>query len=515
MKALVFKFRFETMAIALSTVKVLSVLSIMWLPIQACYAGKFSSKYPCQDTGKRCVSSGARTVDGYVVHKDCWEWSYGKTCNYPSKNNCSQYVHCYLVGFRECLLSDSVGNCVNQLKEYSCKRWAPSSIPIEKIRYGREEKQGINNIRCKGLPCIDGNCIDKSYDSNNEIMDSVSKLYAVSQMKGVVNMLMELFAGYSASCTKKAVGYSNCCKLDGGSNNWGHNLGAQCTKDEQTLIETRKKNLCVYVGKENKQTLGMSILVKHHWCCFGNMLNKVIQVEGRKQLGLAFGTPSSPDCRGLTLEQLLKLDWNKMNFSEFEIEIMKKMKIPESKDLEARIKNSMPNVQTSPGERIASSNRRDGINNNTVDDSWEAEEEKRFTDENIRQVQAEEERRRAEHERLVEEQRQVELRRQAEETRLAQIRAQEEEKQRLIRQAEAKRQRKALIEKELSDAKSKFIVAQNESISSEKPFSQGIGYFLTPGNSPAHIEFHRAKKAYLEAAKRFRELENKLKSGNY
>jgi conjugal transfer mating pair stabilization protein TraN len=87
------------------------------------------------------------------------------------------------VAFRECLLTDSLGNCVNQLKEYSCKSWEPNYINKEKVRYGMEEKEGVEQLVCKGIPCIDGHCVDKSYDSNNEMMDSVSRLYAISQMK--------------------------------------------------------------------------------------------------------------------------------------------------------------------------------------------------------------------------------------------------------------------------------------------------------------------------------------------
>ena len=53
---------------------------------------RFTSSYPCSDAVKTCVSKGARIVDGFEVHRDCWEWSYVKTCNYPSKNDCRLYI---------------------------------------------------------------------------------------------------------------------------------------------------------------------------------------------------------------------------------------------------------------------------------------------------------------------------------------------------------------------------------------------------------------------------------------
>lgn len=350
--------------IQISFVVLALVLSLLFSPSRASAGTKFQSKFPCSDQSKSCMSNGVRTIEGFQVHRDCWEFSYGKSCNYPSKNNCGLFAHCYLVAFRQCLLQDSLGNCVNQVKEYSCKRWEPNYINKETVRYGKEDRAGLTQLICKGVPCIDGNCVDKSFDSNNEMMDSVSRLYAISQMKNVTDMNFRLFAGFASHCTKKPTDYSNCCKLNGGANNWGHQLGAKCSKDEVTLIEQRKKNLCIYVGKSTSAKI--LTITKHHWCCFGNMLNKVLQVEGHKQLGMSFGSGGNPDCRGLTLAELLRLDFNKMDFSEFEAEIMKKMKLPQSNDLQNRIKSSMPTIQKPKDEREASENMRDGINKNIV-----------------------------------------------------------------------------------------------------------------------------------------------------
>jgi conjugal transfer mating pair stabilization protein TraN len=396
------------------------------------YASRFASNYPCVDSSKTCIDHSTKMIEGQAVTR-CWEYSYDKTCNYPSKDNC--HYNCannepgYYVASHQCLLRDSLGNCVNEEREYSCKRWNTSTINKDKVRYGTEEREGEEQLICKGVPCIDGNCIDKSFDSNNEMMDSVSRLYAVSEMKGAKDLNTQLFAGYHAHCSKKATGYSNCCNLTGGGNNWGHNIGAKCTPDEKNLIEQRKRNLCIYVGKEGVQKLGVHVAAKHHFCCFGNMLNKVIQVEGRKQLGLNFGSKNNADCRGLTLKELLSLDFNKMDFSEFEAEILKKMKLPKTSDMQARLKSSMPNMQKPQEERALSKNKRDGFNASLQDDSWEAEEE-----------------RRVEEERLA-----IERTRQAEEQRRQLAQEQERGKQ---RQEEEKKQKRMVKERELAQTRS-------------------------------------------------------------
>jgi hypothetical protein len=300
---------------------------------------------------------------------------------------------------------------------------------------------------------------------------------------------------------------------------WGTNLGAGCTKDERTLLENRQKNLCTYVGKEEKSTIGVTTVVKHHWCCFDNIISKVVQEQGRKQLGLTFGTADAPNCRGLTLDELERIDFQKLDLSEFiqdfKAKFFGKYKAPNIADMETRVKGTMPDIRKFDGDPHNQDNNMTGWSERVKDDSYEATEEKLFEEEHLRLVQAERESKKAEDTRLVEEQRQLELRRQMEQTRLAQIRATEEEKQRVIRQAEAKRQRKLLLEKELSAAWSKYTIAQDEFSKFYSQFKTGIGYWIPPENISARIENDRLKKVYLKAIEEVRKLENKLKSGNY
>ncbi len=486
-------------------------------------ATRFTSNYPCQDNGRTCVSSGVRTVDGFQIHKDCWEYSYSKTCNYPSKNDCSQYSHCYLVQDLPCLLRDSYGYCVNLHKEFSCKSWTPAPIEAEIVRTGLVEKTGKDRLVCKGVPCIDGNCVDKAYMTDGDMMDSVSKLYAVSQMKGAKDLNFKLFEGFGAHCSKKATSYTNCCST--ALKGWGKNLGAGCTKDEQDLIDKRQKNLCVYVGKVNKQKVGVTTVVKHHYCCFGGMLNKVIQVEGRKQLGINFGSGGNTDCRGLTLAEIMRLDFDKMDFSEFFADILKRMKIPKIGDITARVDASLPNIRKYDGNKHNKENRKTGVNESFKDDSFEADEERRIAEENRR---LEEERAR-ELARL-EEERKKELAKQeairAEKERLAAVERARQESIRLeqIRQAqiaEAKRQRKIAKEYELAVANRALQDANKISDNMWSTHVRKFGYYANGhwligfgSPVPAEITNHKDKVvAPLQAE--VQKIIQVLQTGNY
>ena len=320
---------------------VIMFTAFSWFVPEARAGNRFQSSYPCVDNGKYCVSSGTRTVQGFEVHRDCWEWAYNKQCNYPSKNDCApQHAKCYSLGMYDCVLRDSLGNCVNILKEFSCKRWIPTVIESETIRYGAEDKDGIEGLVCEGVPCIDGNCIDKSYEMDGDMVSSVAQIGALSQGKSD-GINFKIFEGMGRNCTKKPVGCLSCCHVY--PKGWGKKLGAKCSKDEEILSEKRQKNLCLYVGKERKKTAGVTTLIKHHYCCFSNMLEKVVQVQARKQLGLNFGSGGSPNCRGLTLDELSRVDFSKMDFFEVAAEIQKKMVMPNVADVEGRIKGSLNN----------------------------------------------------------------------------------------------------------------------------------------------------------------------------
>lgn len=296
------------------------------------------SQMGCSDGAKTCINSGERMIDGMRVYKACWEWSYKKTCNFPSKNDCARYAHCYSLGQRSCLLRDAYGNCVNLQKEFSCKRWTPSYIESETVRYGLEDKDGPESLVCKGIPCIDGNCIDKSYEMDADMVSSVAQLSALSQGKNTPAGF-KIFEGANRHCAKKGMEYSNCCQVF--PKGWGKQLGAKCSKEEQLLSDGRQKNLCIYVGSESIKKAGLHIGKKHFYCCFGNILEKTIQVQARKQLGLNFGSGGSPNCRGLTLDELARVDFSKMDFSEVAAEMQKKIVMPNIGDVQGRIKNSI------------------------------------------------------------------------------------------------------------------------------------------------------------------------------
>lgn len=217
----------------------------------------------------------------------------------------------------------------------------------------QKDKVDKGALVCEAIPCIDGNCIDKSYKMDSDIVSSISMLKALSQGKNTPAGF-KIFEGRGQHCSRKAADYQNCCRMSSG---WGNELGARCSKDEQILAEKRAKNLCIYVGKTTKKNMGVVTLTKHYYCCFSNMLEKIIQVQARKQPALRgnffgsdrFGSGGNPDCRGLTIEELSLVDFSQIDFTELATEIFSKVVMPNVNDVEMRVKNSFDRLSKTQG----------------------------------------------------------------------------------------------------------------------------------------------------------------------
>ena len=319
------------------------LVAILLISLQSIAGGGFNNGYSCSDARRECIDSGTRVIDGIEVTRDCWEYSYTKTCQIPSKDDCRLYGHCYSFGQRDCLLRDKLGNCINALKEFSCERWVPSHTDKDLAKRKYSEKDAAEELVCRGIPCLDGNCVDKSYQMDEEMLQSVSKLYALAEGK-VKDGEVNLFEGNNMHCSNKMLGASKCCNIS--PKGWMHEYGASCTNGEKLLAKKRADNLCVFALETKSTTAGVVTVRKRHYCCFTNIIEKVFQEQVRKQLGIGFAKDDNTDCRGLTLEELFdpRVDFSKMDFSEIAADIAKKMQLPEIGDVEHRVLSSIDNI---------------------------------------------------------------------------------------------------------------------------------------------------------------------------
>jgi len=86
-----------------------------------------------------------------------------------------------------------------------------------------------------------------------------------------------------------------------------------CDPNEQTMQLKRGQNLCVYLDTYcSSKVLGVCVERKEQHCCFNSVLAKLINRQGRAQLGLPMD-----QCGGFTQAQLQALDFSRIDLSEF------------------------------------------------------------------------------------------------------------------------------------------------------------------------------------------------------
>lgn len=103
-----------------------------------------------------------------------------------------------------------------------------------------------------------------------------------------------------------------------------------CEQEEEVLAMQRGQNLCTYVGSYCSQRfLGSCVSRRSTYCCFNSKLGRIIQEQGRSQLGIDWGTAEAPNCDGLTQEQFQQIDFSSIDFSEFIEDIARNVQMPD------------------------------------------------------------------------------------------------------------------------------------------------------------------------------------------
>lgn len=116
-----------------------------------------------------------------------------------------------------------------------------------------------------------------------------------------------------------------------------------CNPEERQLSAMRGEGKCHYVGATHNQFMGMwTSSDTHVYCCFPSPLIAHLQKEARKQLGKDFGPPTNPDCGGLSMAEIQRVDFSKMDLSPLFEDLLKK----------ARTNKSIPDTSKA-AERMA------------------------------------------------------------------------------------------------------------------------------------------------------------------
>lgn len=212
-----------------------------------------------------------------------------------------------------CAITNTYGQCISWQETYTCI--------TQTVQEGcaAESVQVICPQAPSGIRCLD----DPDACADTTSIPSQDLALATSNMEGLnaveddhTTDPLVVFTGDDQFCRKTiASGITrDCCALD--------TLLLNCNSAEELLQTRRNEGQCVQIGtycSERVNLVFTSVCVERStaFCCFSSKLVRIIQEQGRPQLGIGWGTPQNPDCRGFTPEELQQINFEAIDFSEY------------------------------------------------------------------------------------------------------------------------------------------------------------------------------------------------------
>lgn len=181
-------------------------------------------------------------------------------------------------------------------------------------------KHSTEIMQSMQAPCSSGDCSthEKTPDKNfGQAAGALTGLFGAGDAIAADGE-MRIFTGKSVSCRHSFADYIDCCKDDG----WGAAENS-CSPEEKKIKQEKKLQTLHYVGKYcSHKVMGFCTEEKKVYCMFNNQMGRLIQEQGRyAQLNIEFGDGKHPDCRGMTPEELQRIDFSKINFTEVTAEL--------------------------------------------------------------------------------------------------------------------------------------------------------------------------------------------------
>ena len=249
--------------------------------------------------------AATRNIDGLSIHAPIWRLRETYELSFKSRDSCKSLLEhnknkCEHISTK--CLTKKAGQCVLEERTYKCAD-----------KYGNLKRTVLKG---DGPYCLDGSCVDTSYEHNQDMLEVLSKLSIFQEMQKDVKS-RTIFTGTSKQCSKKCLGFGNCCDTMKGI---AISAGlARCSQEEKELAKLRTAGKTVYIGTycvEKAPITKTCLRKKSTYCCFGSKLVRAVQEQGRRQLGIGWGNAEKPSCRGLTVEELSRIDFGQIDLSE-------------------------------------------------------------------------------------------------------------------------------------------------------------------------------------------------------
>lgn len=265
------------------------------------------------DSSQSCLEPNqTKVIGGISIKRSCWGRGYDYQCAAVEESACTPLIN------QGC--SQTGSTCV-QAKVNRCERYSQTFSCMQ--QFCMPEK-----TVCPGkIGCSEGQCDSSKSEASDDMAEGLSRLGALAGVAGDVSANQvksgtpAIFTGTARECKKYPLGFRDCC-TDSGWGDWVKH----CPQDLQVLQRAKQENRVVYLGSYKNHKLG----ARHYtYCIFPTKLASIVQTQGRGgQLGIPYGTAEYPNCRGLTPEELERINFAALDLSPIQQELIARMALP-------------------------------------------------------------------------------------------------------------------------------------------------------------------------------------------
>ena len=164
--------------------------------------------------------------------------------------------------------------------------------------------------------CVGAGCETVAPEANTGFVEATTRLNMALELGGdeFDRDSLRFFAGKRRACHIKLFGLANCCRNSGILVGLGN-----CSASERELAKERHAGNTHYLGRYcSKRTFfGACIRRSRAWCVFGSKLGRILHQQARPQLGIGWGS-----CRGFTVAEVERIDFARLDLSEFTQDLM-------------------------------------------------------------------------------------------------------------------------------------------------------------------------------------------------
>ncbi len=241
----------------------------------------------------------------------CWQTTFEYDIQTQSPDFCQQYreAGCNQTNSICTQLDPLSGTCRTYTNTFQCAG-------------GQVCSRWQDNVQCTscGTPgSLVPFCMSSSTPPNTNFQQAATMMALVKEVEnGFDRDTLRIFTGTPKRCDYSTIGtiIIDCCSDDP-----SRMLGS-CSEEEISLASDKQAKQVIYVGTRcvewvNGGVVRICTRREDTYCTFTSMLGRMVQQQGKPQLGRNFGTGEVPDCDGFTLNEFASLNFQAMNWSEF------------------------------------------------------------------------------------------------------------------------------------------------------------------------------------------------------